>query len=174
VERRQGLIEAPFQHVQFFGFFFEAAALTDLRFRVVLGNEEVQFLGHRTGAHVSLEHLLHVVNAVTGLLFGFVTDSLLRCRTFQQTCRHFDQQAVVAVDEYRQTELAGQHHRALFAVEQQDRRSIAPVVDFARLPLPVAVVAQVVKGDLLQQVPVVGQHLSVDDVDPLGCLDHDA
>ncbi|MNI10581.1 hypothetical protein D3C73_636980 [compost metagenome] len=114
-----------------------------------------------------------MVHAITGLFLGLFANTRLGRGAIEQTCRHFDQQAVVAVDEHRQAELPRQHHAALFPVEQQDRRAIATVVDLTRLALPLAIVALVIEGDLLQQIPVVGQHLRFDDVDPFGCVGHD-
>ncbi len=172
MKRCQCLIEAPLEHFQFFGFLFQATTVADFGRGVVFSDKEVQFLRHRTGTHVRLKYFFHVVHAVTGFLLGFVTNALLGRGTFQQPGGHLDQQSIVAVDEHRQTELAGQHHRALFAVEQQNRRAVASVVYLAGLALPLAVVAVVIESDFLQQIPVVGQHLSVDDVDPFGCVGH--
>ena len=119
----------------------------------------MQFFRHRARTHVGLEHRLHVVHAVTGFFFRFGTNAFLRCSTFQQPRRHFDQQTIVAVDEHRQAKLPGQDHGFLLAVVQENRRAIATVIDLAGLALPIAVVALIIEGDFPQQVPVVGQHL---------------
>ncbi|MOA29949.1 hypothetical protein D3C78_1509960 [compost metagenome] len=114
-----------------------------------------------------------MVHAVTRLLLRFITDAVFRRRAFQQPRRHFDQQPIVTVDEHRQAKLPGQYHGFLFAVVQEDRCAVATVVDLSRLALPLAVVALVIEGDFLEQVPVVGQYLRLKDVDPLGCVRHD-
>ncbi|MNP35166.1 hypothetical protein D3C76_1284880 [compost metagenome] len=91
-----------------------------------------------------------MVHAVAGFFLRFIADTVLGRRAIQQPRRHFDQQAIVAIDEHRQAELPGQHHDSFFAVVQQNRRAIATVIDLAGLALPLAVIALVIEADFLE------------------------
>ena len=129
------------------------------------GDEKMQALGDRTGAHEGLHDLVDGADAVAGFLFDLGADALFRAGVVEQAGGRFDQETVVAVDEGGQAELARQHHAAARAVVQQDGGAVAAIVHFARLRLPAAVAPALFEAEFLQQVPVIGQHFLGGDAD---------
>jgi len=106
---------------------------------------------------------LHICYFIPGFLFRFAPDTVFRVVLVQQPGAGFDEHTVrVAVDVGGHPELPGQDDRAFFAVVQQDGGAVAPVVGFAALGFPGAVVFLVFKSDLAEYVPVVREYLGLD------------
>jgi hypothetical protein len=157
-------LEGQIEHFDFL--FIDAAAAVDALCCRVLGNEEVQDLGHRARRHIRFEYLAYLSNFVASLLAQLAPDTFLRPVGIQQAGAGFDQQPrSIAVDERRQAELAGQQDGLAREVVQQHRGAIAAVIGFATLRLPGPVRPPDPVGHLAQGVPVVREHFGLQDFD---------
>ena len=136
---------------------FMAAARCHAVAGFVFGGKEVQLFGDRTGAHIGLKKLARVADLKTGLFHRLAADAGFGVVSVQLACAGFYHQAIgIAVHKGGKAKLPRQHHRVAAGVEQQQHRAIAPVIGFATLALPAAVIAQVVKRGFLQHIPAVG------------------
>ncbi len=160
-----GLLQRQFQHFDVFALVGDAAAFAHARVGFVFGHEKMQPLRDRSGTHVSLVHLAHLLHAVARFLLHLGPDALFGTGAVEQASRRLDQKAVVAVAVGGKAELAYQHHAAPGTVVQQDGGAVAAVVGLARHGLPAAVAAAVVEGGLLQQIPVMRQGVDALDAD---------
>ena len=60
-----------------------ASTMRDLAASVILGDEEVELLGHRAWTHEGFKNLLNMIDAVTSFFFHFSLDPILRSRLIQ-------------------------------------------------------------------------------------------
>src|ERR1700730_3367365 len=113
----QRIVEGQFDHFEILALCFQAAAMSHAYRSVVLGDEKMQLLRNRTGAHIRFENLLHVLHAIPRFLFSFGADPLFWQSVVEQSPGSLDHHAVMAIDEHWKPELPGQHDGLLVAVE---------------------------------------------------------
>ena len=166
---RQSFGQRHLDHLDVFALPLQAAAAADAVAGLVLGHEQVQLFRHRAWAHVRLEHLAGLAHAVAGFFLGLAADAGFGVVAVEQARAGLDQQTVsAAVEKGGQPELAREHHGAAARVEQQQRGAVAPVISLAAHRLPLAVAPAQRAGDLAQHVPVIGEHLHLQQLHMLG------
>ncbi len=99
IDHRQRLLQLDLEHGDVLAFRDIATSGGLAIARGVFADEEMQPLGHRTGAHEGIEHLPHFPHLKARLLLDLGADAHLGFGGVEQAGGCLDQQVVVPVDE---------------------------------------------------------------------------